>query len=210
LRRKKQRRTRAADLSTSTAPSDNPSPDSRVSFGIEVHDAHSIDLENHPRHEEDMTEIHRSPTPVASITSGSSARIKRVPVPAYLNNPFGDDARVNESFFTEPDPFVDPEHVPPGTRPPLEIQVTTPSRLSSGSTLDRERYSTGELTPKAIEPSRLSAGSTINGKEFSSGELSPKANQPSRLSAGSSVAGQDYTPSVAGTVSRPILLIICL
>ncbi|KAF8529993.1 hypothetical protein JB92DRAFT_2859312 [Gautieria morchelliformis] len=224
LRRKKQRRMRATDLSTHPAPSHNSSLDGGVSFETGVHDGHSIDLENHPGHE-DMTQVDRDTTP-ASITSDSTARIKRVPVPAFLNNPFGDEARVNESFFAEPDPFADPERIPPGPPPPLEIQVTAPSRLSAGSSLDGEGYASGELTPKAIVPSRLSAGSSINGGEFSSGERSPKAitpsrlsagssingadfssgerspkaNQPSRLSAGSSVAEQDYTPSIAGTI----------
>lgn len=196
LRRKKQRRVHAANPGTSGAVSYNASPDVGRPFESEVHETHSVDLENHLSDPE-MAQVDDDRASIPSIASGSTAsRIRRVPVPPLLNDPFGDEARVSQfSFAEEPNPFKDPRPVSP------DLKL---GRLFTGNSLDSEGYTSGELTPKATQPSRLSAGSSLNAGDYASGQLTPRAIEHSRLSAGSSLAAQDYAPSEAGTVSRGI------
>ncbi|KAF8529990.1 hypothetical protein JB92DRAFT_556068 [Gautieria morchelliformis] len=124
LRRKKQRRMRATDLSTHTARSLPPSRDRFLPFVIEPYAAHRDDPENHPNRAK-MAAIDLSP--VTNVTSDSTAHTKHEVVPAVLRDPFGDDARV---VSQQSDPFADPGLATQGTPRRLETQTVAPSRLS--------------------------------------------------------------------------------
>ncbi|KAF8529991.1 hypothetical protein JB92DRAFT_556306 [Gautieria morchelliformis] len=124
LRRKKQRRIRAADPRASAAPSLTPTRDRFLPFVIEPYEAHRDDPENHPNRAK-MAAIDLSP--VTNITSDSTAHTKHEVVPDVPRDPFGDDARV---VFEQSDPFADPGLATQGTPRRLETQTVAPSRLS--------------------------------------------------------------------------------
>jgi hypothetical protein len=225
LRRKKQRRVRPADLRVPATPYSH-SPDGGLHFEPDTHEARSVSFDVQPSHPE-MTELGSDDITDYSIASGSTtSRIRRIPVPPLLDDPFADEARISDSSFTESNPFSDPEDMLPalitenvtanrllsrsssslngGGYASGEVtpKATQPSRLSAGSSLVGEGHASEQLTPMAIEPSRLSAGSSLVGEGHASEQLIPMAIEPSRLSAGSSLVGGDYAPSEVGAVSQ--------
>ena len=212
--------------------SHNPLPSDGPRFEGEVYKAQPIDLENHQQ----MEEVDRGNAHVHTIASSSTTRVKRIPVPVPLNDPlndpFSDDSQISDgSIYSDsvPNPFAHPDDESLRTLSMLSTQSS--SRFSSDGSRDGDGYTSGELTPKAIQQSRFS-DSTLDQEGYTSGELTPKAlesnrfsvgsslvgeketeqesraMEPSRLSASSSLAGQSYVPSVDGSVSWVMLIII--
>lgn len=190
LRRKKQRRVHTADLAVPATTSHNHPPDGGLQSDLEAQETRSVNLDVQPSHPE-MTELRSNDaTDHSSISGSTTSRIRRIPVPSLLDDPFADEPRISELSFTEiTNPFADPAD----------------ERLSSSSTSSNKKHPSGEVTPVATQPSRLSAGSSLVGEEYASGQLTPKAIEPSRLSAGSSLIAGAYASSEAGTVSQSAL-----